>query len=513
METFTHVRQWIQPNYFLVNLDLKDQFLSVPISKKFHNYLCFNWLGKIFQWVVLPFGLKCSPRVVTKLLKPVMALLRSIFGILISVYMDDMLIQAKSAEEAYFHAQLTILVLLCLGWEINWSKSNLIPTTKIKHLGFVIDTEAMTAICPADKIERLRNFALSTLRDGHITVHNAEKILGLIESVRPTTKLAALHYRGLQKQLLQAKIKIRVPNQIIQLSQRSKSDLKWWASDTGFKSNSVAPLMEPTPTLEIWSDASHLGAGAHSSRGENFQREWSNSEKELYHINFLELRAAKEAVFKFARRGDIIRLHLDNMTACAYIRKQGGTRSNILTTEACELWQGIQSREVYLLAPHWLPSLANAGADYLSRHRVETWELELSQETFHRIMNHFSVAPTLDAFASPQAHKLPRYFTWEPDPLALGRDALLYKWDPLNYIFPPVPLIPKILSKLREEKIDAILICPLWPTAMWWLLVQNLLVKPPFPLPHYKEIVTQVSGGEITVNLEPLVACYISGKL
>ena len=48
---------------------------------------------------------------------------------------------------------------------------------------------------------------------------------------------------------------------------------------------------------------------------------------------------------------------------------------------------------------------------------------------------------------------------------------------------------------------------------MWWLLVQNLLVKPPFPLPHYKEIVTQVSGGEITVYLEPLVACYISGKL
>ena len=184
-----------------------------------------------------------------------------------------------------------------------------------------------------------------------------------------------------------------------------------------------------------------------------------------------------------------------------------------MTTEACELWQGIQSREVYLLAPHWLPSLANAGADYLSRHRVETWELELSQETFHCIINHFSVAPSLDAFASPQAHKLPRYFTWEPDPLALGRDALLYKWDPLNYIFPPVPLIPKILSKLREEKIDAILICPLWPTAMWWLLVQNLLVKPPFPLPHYKEIVTQVSGGEITVFLEPLVACYISGKL
>ena len=66
-------------------------------------------------------------------MKPVMALLRSTFGILITIYMDNMLIQAETAEEAFFNAQLTILVLLCLGWEVNWSKSNLVPNTKIKH--------------------------------------------------------------------------------------------------------------------------------------------------------------------------------------------------------------------------------------------------------------------------------------------------------------------------------------------------------------------------------------------
>ena len=125
----------------------------------------------------------------------------------------------------------------------------------------------------------------------------------------------------------------------------------------------------------------------------------------------------------------------------------------------------------------------------------------------------FKVAPTLDAFASAKAHKLPRYFSWEPDHQALGRDSLLYSWDPLTYLFPPVPLIPKILNKVREERIEAILICPMWPTAMWWLLVQNLLLVPPLPLPPFKEILTQVSGGKITVFLEPLVACYISGKI
>ena len=112
MENFAKVREWIQPNFYVVSLDLKDQFLSVPIAKKFRKFLHFQWLGDLLEWQVLPFGLKYSPRVVTKLLKPVLALLRSNFGILISVYMDDLILQANTQEEVFLHAQITILVLL-----------------------------------------------------------------------------------------------------------------------------------------------------------------------------------------------------------------------------------------------------------------------------------------------------------------------------------------------------------------------------------------------------------------
>ena len=40
---------------------------------------------------------------------------------------------------------------------------------------------------------------------GVVSVHDAEQILGTMESVRPVTPLCALHYRALQKQLLKAK--------------------------------------------------------------------------------------------------------------------------------------------------------------------------------------------------------------------------------------------------------------------------------------------------------------------
>ena len=215
LETFSQVRQWVQPGYFTIGLDLQDQFLSVPVNRRFRKFLRFSWLGKLFQWAVLPFGLRCSPRVVSKLLRPVIAFLRETWGIMITIYMDDMFLQAPTRAEVYLHAQLVILVLLCLGLELNWTKSSLVPSQTITHLGFEINTATMTATLPIKKIERLRDLAHSTLQAGHVTVHNAEKLLGLMESVRPVTPLAALHYRALQKQLLLAKRYHRRPAQVI----------------------------------------------------------------------------------------------------------------------------------------------------------------------------------------------------------------------------------------------------------------------------------------------------------
>ena len=58
-----------------------------------------------------------------------------------------------------------------------------------------------------------------------VSVHDAERILGTMESVWPVTPLCALHYRALQKQLLKAKAFVRRPRQIIHLSPKTISSL------------------------------------------------------------------------------------------------------------------------------------------------------------------------------------------------------------------------------------------------------------------------------------------------
>ena len=121
------------------------------------------------------------------------------------------------------------------------------------------------------------------------------------------------------------------------------------------------------------------------------------------------------------------------------------------------------------------------------------------------------VYPTLDAFASSQTAQLPRFISWYPESRAVARDALLAVWDPVTYLFPPIPLMTRVLQEVQSQGVEAILICPRWPSALWWTLVTELLVDPPLTLPYYLQAVKTVDGSPVKCYLDPLVACHISG--
>ena len=78
-------------------------------------------------------------------------------------YLDDFLIVASSREEC-LRAQLTLIHLLhSLGFRVNWSKLSG-PSQRVKFLGIILDSIAMQASIPEDKISSLEdqlNFLLS----------------------------------------------------------------------------------------------------------------------------------------------------------------------------------------------------------------------------------------------------------------------------------------------------------------------------------------------------------------
>ena len=99
METQGSARSAIRSQEWTVSIDIRDAYLHVLMHQAVRKYLRFVVNKKVYQFTCLPFGLATSPREFTKLLRPVVSLLRQ-QGVKLHVYLDDWLIRADTPEEA-----------------------------------------------------------------------------------------------------------------------------------------------------------------------------------------------------------------------------------------------------------------------------------------------------------------------------------------------------------------------------------------------------------------------------
>ena len=111
MEDVKTVRKWFQKGSMCAGLDLKDAFLHVPMSARVKKFLRFKWRGKLFKKQVLPFGLKCSPRILTFMVAPIIKFLHS-RGI---SFMDNFTNQVRFRCKAIFQINVIALVFMCCG--------------------------------------------------------------------------------------------------------------------------------------------------------------------------------------------------------------------------------------------------------------------------------------------------------------------------------------------------------------------------------------------------------------
>ncbi|MFX5957169.1 reverse transcriptase domain-containing protein, partial [Acinetobacter baumannii] len=70
----------------MARLDLTSAYLHVPIHPHDRDHLSFFWNGVRYRYRSMPFGLSVAPRVFTKIMKPIVANLRS-QGIRLVIYL------------------------------------------------------------------------------------------------------------------------------------------------------------------------------------------------------------------------------------------------------------------------------------------------------------------------------------------------------------------------------------------------------------------------------------------
>ena len=326
MTTISDVKLWIRKDHYFASIDLQDAYFSVSLNESAWKYVRFIWKNVTYEFKCIMFGLGASPRVFTKVIASIIKYLRLTFDMLIMAYLDDFLIQGPNYETCLLHLELAILTFQILGFEINFAKSNMIPSVEIEHLGFIWNSSTMKISLPKPKIDGIVTKAIEILNDGGCTADKLRSYLGKLESVRPVVLQASLHYRALQY-LLQPHRKGPWRGQrFLPLSRGAKQDLQWWITDFPTLPHISAPLSRGCYTVEMKADASGShGWGGHSSRGEFSQDVWSTREQSV-HINRKEIWSGHYSLREMMQQGDYVLLSLDSKTAVSFINRMGGTR-------------------------------------------------------------------------------------------------------------------------------------------------------------------------------------------
>ena len=469
MHSLNTAKDMMRENCLMASIDLKDAYYSVPIAFQDRKFLRFRWKGLLYEYTVMPNGLACAPRYFTKLLNPVFAHLRKA-GHECFQYIDDSFIVGDSVEQCRMSVNATTKTLQSLGFMIHEEKSIIEPTTSLKFLGFLLNSQTMLVSLREDKVQKFYGASEDLLAKRYPKIREVAGLIGLIIAYSQAFDYGLAHVKFLENDKINA-LRSNAGNFEAQmkLSHKAKQDVFWWNNNIAL---SEKHLNVCVPDVVLFTDASYDGWGAHIGDLVAGGR-WNVDELD-YHINVLELKAILLALKSFCKeRAQHVKIMTDNTTALAYVKHMGGVRSLACNEVAHEIWTWCEQMDIWLTIAH-VPGVENVIADYKSRKFSDNVEWKLNDKLFNQICCHFGL-PNIDLFASRLNAKLPIYVAWTPDPGAFAIDAFSIQWNNcFFYAFPPFSCIARCITKILQEHATGVLVVPWWPTQAWWARLWNL---------------------------------------
>lgn len=411
LEDYRTVLKLTTKTCFYTSIDLKDAYFLLPIHHEYRKYLRFQFETTIYEFNCLPFGLNIGPYIFTKIMKPVVKQLR-IENIMCIIYLNDLLIIANNEHECKLHYLKCRRLLETLGFLINDEKSISKPTQCIKFLGFQFDSVEMTNSLPWDKQQKVLKNISKWKNKKYCTIRKFSKLIGTLISSCPAVQYGYLHAKEMKHEKFVAlKQSHNNYDAVMKLPEKLLPEFNWWEKNI---LSSKKDIKDKPYAFEIFSDASLTGWGA-ICEGTKTNGFW-NEEERSFHINYLEILAAYNALRSLAKTRNNIRilLRIDNVTAISCINKMGSIKYRKLNNITRKIWNWCEEKEIIIFASY-IPSTHNKDADLQSRSIPNSSEYELSDSAFKKIVSRFGT-PEIDLFASKSNKKCNQFISWKPDP-------------------------------------------------------------------------------------------------
>lgn len=514
METLKSALQLIRKGCYFAKIDLKDAFYSIPIHCQDRKFLKFIWQDKLFQFTCLPNGLGTASKIFTKTLKPVFSTLRKM-GHTNVAYIDDSLLQSDTYKACTKNIKDTLNLVDSVGLTVHQEKSVVIPDQCIEFLGFLLHSVKMTVRLSHRKVQNIKTLAEKILKRKTITIREFAQLIGKLVAAEPGVLYAPLYYKSMELDRDQA-LKQNYGNfdAVMNLSFETKMCLKWWIKNV---ENSCRPISFGPPDRKIETDSSLYGYGGHDiTNNSDYCGTWEKADQ-IFHINYLELKAAFLCLKYFCQQSENEHIHLflDNMVAIKYLTKMGG-RKKILNDLAREIWLWCAKKNIWLSVFH-IPGILNTRADELSRSGMritEDMEWSLQQDIFDQLQEKVGLCD-IDLFASVKNFKIAKYAAYLPDSQAYAINAFSLNWnETFNYAFPPFSQLCRLVQKLCEDCAEMLLIAPLFPTQPWFPRILQQVSGQSYILPKTSRIL-HLTGSQKKHRLTSMrmAAFRLSGNL
>ncbi|GFO09415.1 reverse transcriptase [Plakobranchus ocellatus] len=417
-----------------------------------------------------------------KVLRPVVQHLRD-NNMKVVLYVDDFFL-CSSRDTIEYQKDWALQELAHLGWRVNWSKSNLEPSQKVRYIGYQVETysdkKVVVLKIPKDRIKKVKMDISQTLEKKCISARALARIAGQCISMTKAVLPAKLLLRNLYICL---KTKSSWGD-ILELDSATLKDLEWWLEAFNYW-NGRAYKSECSPVIQIATDASMEGWGCKvvTLDGLEAQGFW-DIDMSMKSSNFRDMFAVYLSLMSLLPniKNKTIQILSDNITTVAYICFQGGP-SGELTNIASKIWTLAIKDNVQITA-HYLAGKLNIQADALSRLQSQH-EWELNPNLYHYLDTVWG-PHTIDPFATINTTKCKRYNSRYLDPGCCGVDALHQSdWArEMNFVNAPLRLLDSVLNIILHQEAEATIIAPAWKAKNWFQKLKKLSIASPIKLPH-----------------------------
>ena len=236
----------------LSKLDIKEAYRIVPVHQEDWSLLGMHWKNKYFVDTRLPFGLRSAPKLFTALADAAQWLIQSRGVDCCLHYLDDYFF-VESPHVTASALTTATQTLSELGIPLAPDKVQG-PTTCLTFLGIELDTVAMTARLPDDKLHRLQSMLLAWQDRKTCTKRELLSLVGVLQHVTLVVRLG----RAFLRRMIDLAKATKEYNHQVRLNREFRSDLQWWRTFLP-RWNGVSfllPGLKTAPDFTVYSDAS-----------------------------------------------------------------------------------------------------------------------------------------------------------------------------------------------------------------------------------------------------------------